>query len=133
MTPAIERRKYRFRAWDESRQQMYPVMGISRGGVVLKDRYGLRSLPRNKAVMMQYIRCLDSGGGEIYEGDLLQLALPGRQAPLIAQVVFVEGAYRIANDPDLGNLSGVVIDEELIVRHRAQVIGTVYGMHAATF
>lgn len=67
-------RPIRFRAWDKRRNRMIEVTSINfRDGTIQEDtRYAVnRELYFDQVKLMQYSRCIDTNGVDIYEGDRL--------------------------------------------------------------
>lgn len=121
----VERRKYRFRAWDKEDQAIYPVIMVGRGVVMVQDALSERTRRIGDVVLMQYTGLRDIKDREIYESDIVELNHNG--STIRKQVSLKDGSFRLAGDKS-STIGPRVLTAAIINRHQARVIGDIYNL-----
>ena len=122
-------REIKFRAWDTIEKGMWTVVGIEwhTDTVYLRDdTHCVQERMLHKMTLMQFTGLYDKNGKEIYENDVVKIALNRHDKPMcIRHVVWECGRWAV----EVGNGDFVTLDScpgGYISRNEVQVIGNIH-------
>lgn len=119
----VERRKYRFRAWDKHNRELFPVIMVGRGVVMVQDDLTERTLRLENVKLMQFSGILDCKEQEIYEGDILELIYDGTK--LRKKVELDDGSFRLIA-VDKSTIGPRLLTAEFINQTNACIVGNIF-------
>ncbi len=122
-TMPSERRRYRFRAWHKLDRELYPVVAVIRGGVIIQNKVEEKTNPRSEVILMQYSGLNDVAGHDIYEGDIVEIE--GDQVHQRKSVLLEDGGFQLRSMAKDGD-PAKVLSQELIASNHVRVVGNIY-------